>query len=73
MTRKTPASIRPCFISHGQEREFERLVRHVTQSLAGCGEDHARFVASDLAGLSHDPEAIMRCAVADLRDEQVSA
>jgi hypothetical protein len=56
---------RPCFISSAQEREFEAIVSHVLRSRFGCGEDHARGVAADLAGLSHDPDVIMRCVRAD--------
>lgn len=58
--------MRPCFISAGQEREFERLVDHARLGISACGEDHARGAIESLVPLSHDVDAIMRCAKADL-------
>lgn len=57
---------RPCFLSRAQQAEFELLVDHVRRSIHACGPNHALVVVKDLAGLSHDPDAVMRCALADL-------
>lgn len=64
-TIPAPNAIRPCFLSAAQRDEFEMLVRIVTSSLWGCGLSHAWGVARDLAGLSHDASAVMRCARAE--------
>ncbi|NTF18251.1 hypothetical protein G6L37_07510 [Agrobacterium rubi] len=58
-------AIRPCFSSRAHRDQFESLVRLVTGSLWGSGLNHAWGVAKDVAGLSHDPSAIMRCARAE--------
>lgn len=58
-------AIRPCFLSKAQRDEFEMIVRQVRANLWGCGVEHAWLNARNLAGLSHDPEAVMRCALAD--------
>ncbi|RWQ12380.1 hypothetical protein [Mesorhizobium sp.] len=58
--------MRPCFLSHGQEREFEMLVGHARCGISSCGEDHARLALEGLVPLSHDISAIIRCAKADL-------
>jgi hypothetical protein len=58
-------AVRPCFLSKAQEEEFEMIVRLVRSSLWGCGVEHAWMSARSLSGLSHDPEAVMRCALAD--------
>lgn len=57
--------VRPCFISHGQEREFEQLVDYARRGIHACGEDHARAALEALVPLSHDVSAIMRCARAE--------
>lgn len=54
--------IRPCFISKSQEREFETLVSYAKGSLTSCGEDHARLALAAIVPLSHDIDAIIRCA-----------
>lgn len=58
--------MRPCFLSHGQEREFEMLVGYARGGISSCGEDHARLALEAVAPLSHDISAIIRCAKADL-------
>lgn len=58
-------AVRPCFRSKAQEDEFEMIVWQVRANLWGCGVAHAWSNARNLAGLSHDPEAVMRCALAD--------
>ncbi|MER8941312.1 hypothetical protein NKH82_17655 [Mesorhizobium sp. M0915] len=58
--------IRPCFLSPGQEREFESLVGYARGGISSCGEDHARLALEALVPLSHDIGAIIRCAKADL-------
>jgi hypothetical protein len=57
-------AVRPCFLSSAQEKEFEMIVWQVEANLWSCGVDHAWANARNLAGLSHDPEAVMRCALA---------
>lgn len=59
------SAIRPCFMSAAQEREFEFLVRYAARSLTGCGEAHARTALEALVPLSHDVDAIIRCARAE--------
>jgi hypothetical protein len=58
--------MRPCFLSPGQEREFEMLVDHARRGVSSCGEDHARMALEALVPLTHDISAIIRCAKADL-------
>ncbi|BAV52545.1 Putative uncharacterized protein (plasmid) [Mesorhizobium loti] len=58
---------RPCFLSHAQEREFETLVRYAKGCIDGCGEEHARGAIEALVPLSHDVDAILRCAKAEGR------
>lgn len=58
-------AVRPCFLSKAQEDEFEMIVWQIRANLRGCGVDHAWTNARSLSGLSHDPEAVMRCALAD--------
>jgi hypothetical protein len=59
-------AVRPCFRSEAQEKEFEMIVWQVRANLL-CGVDHAWANARNLAGLSHDPEVVMRCALADFQ------
>jgi hypothetical protein len=63
-------AIRPCFLSRAQEEEFDLIVWQVRANLWNCGVDHAWLNARSLAGLSHDPAAIMRCALADFEAEK---
>ncbi len=58
-------AVRPCFLSKAQKDEFEMIVSQISANLWSCGVDHAWANARSLAGLSHDPEAVMRCALAD--------
>jgi hypothetical protein len=58
-------AVRPCFLSKAQRDEFEMIVWQIRANLWSCGLDHAWTNARNLAGLSHDPEAVMRCALAD--------
>lgn len=58
--------LRPCFMSHGQEREFEALVDHARRGIWACGEEHAQGAIQALVPLSHDVSAIIRCAKADI-------
>ncbi|RWI51092.1 MAG: hypothetical protein EOR26_05190 [Mesorhizobium sp.] len=58
--------MRPCFLSPGQEREFEMLVGYARGGISSCGEEHARFALEGLVPLTHDISAIIRCAKADL-------
>ncbi|TIX20772.1 hypothetical protein [Mesorhizobium sp.] len=57
---------RPCFLSRGQEREFEMLVGYARCGISSCGEGHARLALEAVVPLSHDIGAIIRCAKADL-------
>lgn len=57
--------IRPCFLSAAQRDEFEMIVGVVARGLWSCGLGHAWGVARSLAGLTHDPSAVMRCARAE--------
>lgn len=64
------AGERPCHVSDAWGREFESLVRYTRTGLRPHSPqgaiDHARFIASWLAGLSgHDGDAILRCVLAD--------
>lgn len=63
----------PCFISDAKAREFNWMVDHVRRSIHACGVDHACGVAADLADLSHDPEALMRCALAEVASDRLAA
>ncbi|MER9814257.1 hypothetical protein [Mesorhizobium sp. M0129] len=63
---------RPCFISHGQEREFESLVAYARRGIYACGEDHAFGAINAVVPLSHDVSAIIRCAKADIAAAQVA-
>jgi hypothetical protein len=57
---------RPCHISDAWGREFESLVRYVRQSIDRASTAHAESIAHWLGKLSgHDPEALLRCAIAD--------
>lgn len=60
-----PSHVRPCFISAGQQAEFETLVRVTLRSLWSSGLEQAWGVARALCGLSHDASAVMRCARAE--------
>jgi len=58
--------VRPCFVSQAQAREFEALVDYARQGIGAAGEAHARGAIEAVAPLSHDVDAVMRCAKADI-------
>ncbi|TIN76742.1 hypothetical protein [Mesorhizobium sp.] len=59
-------AMRPCFLSQAQEREFEALVTYARCGIYACGEDHACGAVNAIVPLSHDVDAIIRCAKADI-------
>ncbi|TIW09548.1 MAG: hypothetical protein E5V66_22330 [Mesorhizobium sp.] len=61
--------IRPCFPSIAFEREFEVLVDHARRGIGACGEEHARGAIAAIVPLSHDIDAVIRCAKADIASE----
>ncbi|EHK56849.1 hypothetical protein MAXJ12_12847 [Mesorhizobium alhagi CCNWXJ12-2] len=42
------------------------LVGYARQGISSCGDDHARSALEALVPLSHDIDAVVRCARADL-------
>jgi hypothetical protein len=60
-------------MSPAQEREFEILVDYARQGIHACGKDHARGAIGAVAPLSHDIDAVLRCAMADVASDLQAA
>jgi hypothetical protein len=60
---------RPCFVSEAQSNEFEQLVSYAKRETGYLANWQIRRQLERMAPLSHDLDAVMRCAAADLAME----